>query len=195
MKKFAVFASGNGSNFEAIANRLKEENWDAELSLLVTDKPQAKAVERAEALNIPSFAFEPSAYENKAAFERAIIEQLRLHEAELIVLAGYMRLIGDTLLKAYGGKIINIHPSLLPAFPGIDAIGQAHRAGVKVAGITVHYVDEGMDTGPIIAQKAFEIQENDTLEDMEKTIHELEHKWYPSMIKQLLGLNNRGEKA
>lgn len=195
MKKFAVFASGNGSNFEAIAKRMREENWDAELSLLVTDKPQAKAVERAEALKIPSFAFEPSAFENKAAFERAIIEQLRLHGVELIVLAGYMRLIGDTLLEAYGGRIINIHPSLLPAFPGIDAVGQAHRAGVKVAGITVHYVDEGMDTGPIIAQKAFEIQENDTLEGMEHTIHELEHKWYPSVVKQLLGLNNRGEKA
>ena len=195
MKKFAVFASGNGSNFEAIAKLMREENWDAELSLLVTDKPQAKAVERAKALQIPSFAFEPSAFENKAAFERAIIEQLRLHGVELIVLAGYMRLIGDTLLEAYGGRIINIHPSLLPAFPGIDAVGQAHRAGVKVAGITVHYVDEGMDTGPIIAQKAFEIQENDTLEDMEHTIHELEHKWYPSVVKQLLGLNNRGEKA
>ncbi|PIK30988.1 phosphoribosylglycinamide formyltransferase [Bacillus siamensis] len=195
MKKFAVFASGNGSNFEAIAKRMREEKWDAELSLLVTDKPQAKAAERAEALHIPSFAFEPSAFANKAAFERAIIEQLRLHGAELIVLAGYMRLIGNTLLEAYGGRIVNIHPSLLPAFPGIDAVGQAYRAGVKVAGITVHYVDEGMDTGPIIAQKAFEIQANDTLEDIERTIHELEHKWYPSVVKQLLGLNNRGEKA
>ncbi len=98
-------------------------------------------------------------------------------------------------MKHTGGRIINIHPSLLPAFPGIDAVGQAYRAGVKVAGITVHYVDEGMDTGPIIAQKAFEIQENDTLEDIEHTIHELEHKWYPSVVKQPLGLNNRGEKA
>ena len=87
---------------------------------LFCDKPQAKVIERAEAFHIPSFAFEPKSYENKAAFEQAIIEQLRLHEVELIVLAGYMRLIGDTLLQAYGGKIINIHPSLLPAFPGID---------------------------------------------------------------------------
>ncbi|MGN7376079.1 phosphoribosylglycinamide formyltransferase [Bacillus halotolerans] len=194
MKKFAVFASGNGSNFEAIVTRLKEENWDAAVSLLVCDKPQAKVIERAERFQIPSFAFEPKSYENKAAFERAIIEQLHLHEAELIVLAGYMRLIGDTLLQAYGGKIINIHPSLLPAFPGIDAVGQAYRAGVKVAGITVHYVDEGMDTGPIIAQKAIEITEEDTLETIEHHIHKLEHKWYPSVIKELLGLNNRGEK-
>ncbi|MDP4526466.1 MULTISPECIES: phosphoribosylglycinamide formyltransferase [Bacillus] len=195
MKKFAVFASGNGSNFEAIVTRLKEENWDAAVSLLVCDKPQAKVIERAERFQIPSFAFEPKSYENKAAFERAIIEQLHLHEAELIVLAGYMRLIGDTLLQAYGGKIINIHPSLLPAFPGIDAVGQAYRAGVKVAGITVHYVDEGMDTGPIIAQKAIEITEDDTLETIEHHIHKLEHKWYPSVVKELLGLNNRGEKA
>lgn len=106
MKKFAVFASGNGSNFEAIAKRMREEKWDAELSLLVTDKPQAKAVERAEALHIPSFAFEPSSFENKAAFERAVIEQPRLHGAELIVLAGYMRLIGDTSLEAYGAALL-----------------------------------------------------------------------------------------
>ncbi|WP_430742862.1 phosphoribosylglycinamide formyltransferase [Bacillus atrophaeus] len=194
MKKFAVFASGNGSNFEAIVTRLKEENWDAEVSLLVCDNLEAKVLERAEAFSIPSFAFQPKSYENKPAFERAIIEQLRLHEVELIVLAGYMRLIGDTLLKAYGGKIINIHPSLLPAFPGIDAVGQAYRAGVKVAGITVHYVDEGMDTGPIIAQKAVEIGEGDTLKTIEQHIHELEHKNYPSVIKELLGLNSRGEK-
>ncbi|MED1018347.1 phosphoribosylglycinamide formyltransferase [Bacillus atrophaeus] len=194
MKKFAVFASGNGSNFEAIVTRLKEENWNAEVSLLVCDNLEAKVLERAEAFSIPSFAFQPKSYENKPAFERAIIEQLRLHEVELIVLAGYMRLIGDTLLKAYGGKIVNIHPSLLPAFPGIDAVGQAYRAGVKVAGITVHYVDEGMDTGPIIAQKAVEIGEGGTLETIEQHIHELEHKHYPSVIKELLGLNSRGEK-
>ena len=151
MKKFAVFASGSGTNFEAIERRMREENWDAEIVLVVCDKPDAKVLERAEKAGIPSFAFQPKSFDNKAASEQVIVEQLRLHGAEWIVLAGYMRLIGDTLLSAYRNKIINIHPSLLPAFPGIDAVGQAYRAGVKVAGITVHYVDEGMDTGPIIA--------------------------------------------
>ncbi|OMI28783.1 phosphoribosylglycinamide formyltransferase [Bacillus haynesii] len=194
MRKFAVFASGSGTNFEAIERRMREENWDAEIVLVVCDKPDAKVLERAEKAEIPSFAFQPKSFENKAAFEQVIVEQLRLHGAEWIVLAGYMRLIGDTLLSAYRNKIINIHPSLLPAFPGIDAIGQAYRAGVKVAGITVHYVDEGMDTGPIIAQRAVELEKSETLASLEKKIHKLEHELYPEVIKELLELNGRGEK-
>ncbi|MEC1023237.1 phosphoribosylglycinamide formyltransferase [Bacillus paralicheniformis] len=194
MRKFAVFASGSGTNFEAIARRMREENWDAEIVLVVSDKPDAKVLERAEKAGIPSFPFQPKSFENKAAFEQVIVEQLRLHGAEWIVLAGYMRLIGDTLLSAYRNKIINIHPSLLPAFPGIDAIGQAYRAGVKVAGITVHYVDEGMDTGPIIAQRAVELEKSETLASLEEKIHKLEHELYPEVIKELLELNGRGEK-
>ncbi|MGO4900493.1 phosphoribosylglycinamide formyltransferase [Bacillus sp. GM2] len=194
MRKLAVFASGSGTNFEAIARRMREENWDAEIVLVVCDKPDAKVLERVEKAGIPSFAFQPKSFENKAAFEQVIVEQLRLHGAEWIVLAGYMRLIGDTLLSAYRNKIINIHPSLLPAFPGIDAIGQAYRAGVKVAGITVHYVDEGMDTGPIIAQRAVELEKSETLASLEEKIHKLEHELYPEVIKDLLELNGRGEK-
>ncbi|MEC1478723.1 phosphoribosylglycinamide formyltransferase [Bacillus haynesii] len=194
MRKFAVFASGSGTNFVAIERRMREENWDAEIVLVVCDKPDAKVLERAEKAGIPSFAFQPKLFENKAAFEQVIVEQLRLHGAEWIVLAGYMRLIGDTLLSAYRNKIINIHPSLLPAFPGIDAIGQAYRAGVKVAGITVHYVDEGMDTGPIIAQRAVELEISETLASLEEKIHKLEHELYPEVIKELLELNGRGEK-
>ncbi|KAA6473967.1 phosphoribosylglycinamide formyltransferase [Bacillus swezeyi] len=194
MKKFAVFASGSGTNFEAILRKMKEENWDAEIVLVVCDKPQAKVLERAEKAGIPSFAFRPKSFENKEAFERIIVEQLHLHGAEWIVLAGYMRLIGNTLLSAFRNKIINIHPSLLPAFPGIDAIGQAYRSGVKAAGITVHYVDEGMDTGPIIAQRALELEKDETLESLEEKIHKLEHELYPEVIKELLELNGRGEK-
>lgn len=106
-----------------------------------------------------------------------------------------MRLIGDTLLEAYGAALLIYIPRFFRHSPGLTLSDRRIEYGVKVAGITVHYVDEGMDTGPIIAQKAFEIQENDTLENIEHTIHELEHKWYPSVVKQLLGLNNRGEKA
>ncbi|NPC91759.1 phosphoribosylglycinamide formyltransferase [Bacillus sp. WMMC1349] len=194
MKKIAVFASGSGTNFQAILQQLKEENWNAEIVLVVSDNPQAKVLERAETAGIPFFAFEPKSFENKAEFERTIVEQLHHHGAEWLVLAGYMRLIGDTLLSAYRNKIINIHPSLLPAFPGLDAIGQAYRAGVKVAGITVHFVDEGMDTGPIIAQRALQVEVNDTLTTLEEKIHKLEHQLYPQVIKDILELNGRGEK-
>ncbi|MGE6675342.1 phosphoribosylglycinamide formyltransferase [Bacillus pumilus] len=189
MKKFAIFASGSGTNFQAIIDTLKEEGWQAEAAIVICDKPGAKVLERAEKEGIPSFAFTPKAFPNKAAFEQTIIEQLRLHEVEWVFLAGYMRLIGPTLLEAYKGKIVNIHPSLLPAFPGLDAIGQAYQAGVKVAGITVHFVDEGMDTGPIIDQAAIYIEQGEELESIEIRMHELEHTLYPKVIKSLLELS------
>ncbi|MGE6631622.1 phosphoribosylglycinamide formyltransferase [Bacillus sp. NPDC077027] len=189
MKKFAIFASGSGTNFQAIVDSLKQEKWQAQVALVICDKPGAKVLERAEKEGIPSFAFEPKSFEHKAAFEKMIIEQLKLHEVEWIFLAGYMRLIGPTLLEAYRGKIVNIHPSLLPAFPGLDAIGQAYKAGVKVAGITVHFVDEGMDTGPIIDQAAIHIEQGEDLEAIEQRMHELEHTLYPKVIKSLLELS------
>ena len=111
---------------------------------------------------------------------------LRDHQIDFIILAGYMRLIGDTLLNAYENKIVNIHPSLLPAFPGKDAIGQAYRAGVKVTGVTVHYVDAGMDTGPIIAQQAVEVAYGDTEDMIAEKIHKVEHVLYPKVIQELV---------
>lgn len=116
MKKFAIFASGSGTNFQAIIDTLKEEQWPAKAAIVICDKPGAKVLERAEKEGIPSFSFTPKAFPSKAAFEQTIIEQLKLHEVEWIFLAGYMRLIGPTLLDAFRGKIVNIHPSLLPAF-------------------------------------------------------------------------------
>ena len=132
---------------------------DAEISLLVCDKPEARAVGRAHYHHIPCFAFSAKAYESKEAFEKEILKKLEEYEIDYVILAGYMRLIGPTLLEAYGGRIINIHPSLLPSFPGKDAVGQALEAGVKVTGVTIHYVDAGMDTGPIIAQEAVVVSE------------------------------------
>ncbi|RSL30727.1 phosphoribosylglycinamide formyltransferase, partial [Salibacterium salarium] len=177
--KLAVFASGSGSNFQAIADAIQENRLQAEISLLVCDKPEAQVITKAESLNIPIFTFRPKDYENKAAFEHVIVSTLADAGVELIVLAGYMRLIGETLLQAYSERIINVHPSLLPAFPGKDAIGQAWQAGVKVTGITVHYVDEGMDSGPIIAQEAINVKETDSLSSLTKAIQSIEHRIYP----------------
>lgn len=185
MTKIAVFASGNGSNFQAIIDAVNNGKLDAEICLLVCDKPNAYAIERAKKHAIPTFVFNPKDYENKKAFEEEILAKLRQNNVEWIVLAGYMRLIGETLLTAYGGKIVNIHPSLLPSFRGKDAIGQAFRAGVKVTGVTIHYVDEGMDTGPIIAQEAVYVDEDDTIETLAEKIHQVEHKLYPSTLKKL----------
>jgi phosphoribosylglycinamide formyltransferase 1 len=183
--KFAVFASGSGSNFQAIVNAVNNGNLRGELTLLICDKPGAKVIERAKNENIPFFVFSPKNYESKADYEKEILLLLKEKDVQFIVLAGYMRLIGETLLSAYEGKIVNIHPSLLPAFPGKDAIGQAIRAGVKVTGVTVHYVDEGMDTGPIIAQKAIEILENDNEITLQEKIHQIEHDLYPKVLNEL----------
>ncbi len=187
MKKLAIFASGSGTNFQAIVDAVKEGRLKAEICLLVCDKPEAYAVERAKKEGIPQFVFRARDYADKAAYETAILEELKARGIDFIALAGYMRLIGPTLLEAYEGRIVNIHPSLLPAFPGKDAIGQAFAAGVKVSGVTIHYVDEGMDTGPIIAQKAVELSENETRESLEEKIHAIEHQLYPAVLQKLLG--------
>ncbi|MBT2638676.1 MULTISPECIES: phosphoribosylglycinamide formyltransferase [unclassified Bacillus (in: firmicutes)] len=191
MKKIAVFASGSGSNFQAIAVAAQAGTLKADISLLVCDKPGAFAIDRAEMLGIPAFVISPKSYPSKAAYEAEILQKLAGLEIEMIVLAGYMRLIGPTLLEAYEGKIVNIHPSLLPAFPGKDAIGQALAAGVEKTGVTIHYVDEGMDTGPAIASATVKIAPGETRETLQKKIQRIEHSLFPEVLEQLL--NGEGE--
>jgi phosphoribosylglycinamide formyltransferase-1 len=186
MKKIAVFASGSGSNFQAIIDVIQAGELDADISLLVCDKPGAFAIERANAAKIPSFVFSAKEYPSKDHYEEEILAQLKAYDVEFIVLAGYMRLIGSKLLAAYKGRIVNVHPSLLPAFPGKDAIGQALAAKVKWSGITIHFVDEGMDTGPIIIQERVRLDENETRESLQQKIQKSEHKLYPSVLQMLL---------
>ena len=182
--KIAVFASGSGSNFQAIQEAILRGELDASVELVVTDKPGAYVVTRASGFNIPVLELAPKAFESKADYEQAIVGELKERGIEWVVLAGYMRLVGDVLLAAYENRIINIHPSLLPSFPGKDAIGQAFAHGVKVTGVTVHYVDAGMDTGPIIAQAAVDVVEGD-LAATEARIHEVEHVLYTNTLKHL----------
>lgn len=182
--KIAIFASGSGSNFQAIQNAIENGELDAKIEIVVTDKPNALVVTRAENFNIPVFSFNPKQYESKADYEQEIINILKVHEVEWIILAGYMRLIGSTLLTAFSNRIVNIHPSLLPSFPGKDAIGQAMAHGVKVTGVTVHFVDEGMDTGPILSQAAVEVVEGDRVATEER-IHAVEHELYTSTLQKL----------
>lgn len=184
--KIAVFASGSGSNFQAIQEAILNGKLDATIELVVTDKPGAYVVTRADRFNIPVLELSPKMFATKAAYEEAIVAELRAREVAWVVLAGYMRLVSDVLLEAYENRIVNIHPSLLPAFPGKDAIGQAMAHGVKVTGVTVHYVDAGMDTGPIIAQAAVEVVKGDR-EATEERIHKVEHALYTSTLQSLLG--------
>ncbi|WLR51098.1 phosphoribosylglycinamide formyltransferase [Bacillus tianshenii] len=186
MKKVAVFASGSGTNFQAILDANQDGSLGYEVVLLVSDKPEAKAIDRAEEEGIPTFVFQPKKFENKAAFEREILVWLNEYKVDLIVLAGYMRLVGETLLRAFEKRIINIHPSLLPAFPGKDAIGQALEKKVRVSGVTIHYVDEGMDTGPIIAQESVRLAEDETYETLQQKIQQVEHTLYPQTLAKIL---------
>ena len=186
MKKLAIFASGNGSNFQAIIDEIKKGTLSAEVAALVTDNPTCFAIQRALCHNIPVFSFIPKNYASKEEYEKAIALFLIEKNVSLIVLAGYMRLIGEVLLSAFPHRIINIHPALLPAFPGKNGIQQAYHHGVKVFGVTVHYVDSGIDTGKIIAQECFKAEGTETLEEIEQKIHSIEHQLYPKVIREIL---------
>ena len=185
LRRLAVFASGSGTNFEAIVRACEQGVLDAEVVLMVCDKPGAKVVERAAEHGVEAFVFAPKEYASKAAYEREIVARLDAAGVELVCLAGYMRIIGDELLGAYGGRIINIHPSLLPAFRGAHAIEQALEYGVKVFGVTIHYVDSELDGGRIIAQRAFPYEGSD-IEELEPMIHAVEYPLYIETIKKLI---------
>jgi phosphoribosylglycinamide formyltransferase-1 len=185
MKPFtiAVFASGSGTNFQAIADEAAAGRLDVRIGLLVCDRPQAPVVERAHRAGVPVFAFRPKDYAKREDYEAEILRELREREIDLVVMAGYMRLITPVLVEPFYGKMINVHPSLLPAFPGVNAIGQALDYGVRLTGVTVHFVDAGMDTGPIIAQRSIEVQPEDTEETLAARVHAIEHQLYPEVIR------------
>ena len=191
MKKLAVFASGTGTNFEAIAKACAEGVIKAEVALMVCDRPGAAVIEKAARYGVETFVFSPKDYPSKSAFETEIAALMDERKVDLVCLAGYMRIVGDTLLDAYGGRIINIHPSLLPAFKGAHAVEQAVAYGVKVYGITIHYVNADLDGGRIIAQRAFEYDGSDP-EEVHRIGQKIEHSLYIETINKLLGNESIG---
>lgn len=184
--RIAVFASGNGSNFQAIAEAIDSKQVDATLCFLFCDNPKAYVIERAKKIGIPFKVFSPKNYENRADYESELLKQLEINAVDLIVLAGYMRIIGPTLLTTYANHILNIHPSLLPSFPGKNSIQDALEANETETGVTVHFVDEGVDTGPIIAQEMVAILPEDTLDSLEARIHQVEHRLFPQIIQKVI---------
>lgn len=180
--RVAVFASGTGSNFEAI---MTSPDRTFDVVMLVCDEPKAHVIGKAASHGVETVVFNPDQYPAKEAYEKEILAKLKRANVQWVVLAGYMRLVGPTLLEAYENRIINIHPSLLPSFPGLDAVGQAIEAGVKVSGVTIHYVDEGMDTGPIIAQEPVTVFPNDTRETLLERIQQVEHVLYTRVINEI----------
>jgi phosphoribosylglycinamide formyltransferase-1 len=184
--RVAIFASGNGTNFEALADDQRLKEAGLEIVLVVCDKPKAKVIKKAEQRNIPVFVNELKAYSDRHEYEKAIVAKLKPLNIEYIFLAGYMKVVTDTLLSQYQGKIINIHPSKLPKFSGLDAIQRAFDAHEAETGVTIHYIDEGVDTGPIIRQESVPVLKDDTVETLEARVHETEHKIYPEVVLELL---------
>lgn len=182
-RKIGVLVSGRGSNFQAVLEKIKAEKLPAEIVVVISDKADAYALTRAKEAGIDNVAVVRKSFATKEEFEAKIAEVLKAHGVELIVLAGFMRILSGNFVHNWKHSIINIHPALLPSFKGIDAQGQALDYGVKVAGCTVHFVDEGMDTGPIIMQKAVPVLDDDTHDTLAARILVQEHLALPEVVK------------
>lgn len=182
-KRLGLFGSGRGSNGEAIYKAINAGHIEGEIVLIMSDRPNVGIVEKGRAWHIPVHVVDPANYGTEAAWTQAMLNLLQEYEVEGILLAGYMRVLPPTFVHAYRGNILNIHPSLLPAFTGLQAQKQALVKGVKYTGCTVHFVDEGMDTGPIIAQAVVPVYEDDTEDTLAKRILEEEHRIYPEAVR------------
>lgn len=178
--RVVILASGNGGNAEAIIKA--QAGYAYEVVGLVSDQTEAKAIKRAEALGVETAIFDRQAYPSRQTWEEAIVAWCQEKGAELLILAGYMRIVGEPFLSVFANRMLNIHPSLLPAFKGKSAIKDAFEAGAQTTGVTVHLVDEGMDTGPVLFQEALTVDPQWPLEELEEHIHEIEHQLYPRAI-------------
>ncbi len=181
MRRVGILLSGRGSNFEAIARNVRAGRLDAEIAVVISNRAEAPGVETARSLGLTALAI-PSRGLEREAYDQKLIEALKQHGVELVVLAGYMRLLSPAFIREFPMRIVNIHPSLLPAFPGLDAQHQAFDYGVRVSGCTVHFVDEHLDHGPIILQSAVEVAADDTAETLSARILAEEHKIYSEAI-------------
>jgi phosphoribosylglycinamide formyltransferase-1 len=183
-KRVAVLISGSGSNLQALMDAARAPDYPAEIALVISNKGDAYGLERARAAGVPALFISHKAYETREAFDRAMHEELSAHGIELICLAGFMRLLSPWFVKQWEGRMLNIHPSLLPEFKGAHAVRDALAAGVQESGCTVHYVTEALDAGPIVSQAKVPVLEGDTEETLHARIHEAEHKLYPAALKK-----------
>ncbi|MCP9312680.1 phosphoribosylglycinamide formyltransferase [Liquorilactobacillus satsumensis] len=184
--KIAIFASGNGSNFEIFAQMFAQKELPGELALLFCDHPDAYVVQRAQQHKVPIETFTVKECGDKVQYEHRILEVLRSRKIDFIILAGYLRVIGNEILQHFEGRIVNLHPAYLPEYPGLHSIERAFADKRAETGVTVHYVDAGLDSGPIIAQRRVPILKNDTVAELEKRIHAEEHQLYPAVVKKIL---------
>ncbi len=183
--RLGILISGRGSNFEAIANQIAQRKLDAEIAIVISNRANAPGLEIARERGIPMRVI-PSAGLERETYDKLLIEELHTHEVDLVCLAGFMRLLSAVFIRAYPGRILNIHPSLLPAFPGLDAQRQALEYGARITGCTVHFVDEFLDSGPIVVQSAVPVLDGDTVESLSARILVQEHLIYPRAIRYIV---------
>jgi phosphoribosylglycinamide formyltransferase-1 len=181
--RIAVLASGTGSNLQALLDTLHGGPEGIAVAAVASDKPGARALGRAEEAGVPTATFPLGEFPDRGARDGAMADWLEAQDIQLVVLAGYMQLLTSAFLQRFHHRVINVHPALLPAFPGLDAVGQAVAHGVKVFGVTVHFVDEGVDTGPIVLQRALELPHARTREDVLERLHAVEHELLPEAIR------------
>ena len=181
-ERIAVLVSGSGTNLQAL---LDHPVCGPRIALVLSDRPDVKALERAGSHGVESAVLDPKDFEGRESFDRAVADLLRDHGIDIVVSAGYMRLLGPAVLEAYGGRWLNVHPSL-PAFPGMRGVADALAYGVRVTGVTVFLVDEGMDTGPVVLQEAIGVREDDDWDSLEARVHEVEHRLLPAATAALV---------
>ena len=184
--KLAVLVSGQGTNLQALIDQIEQGTLSAEISIVISNVKEAFALERAEKHGIKTVFLDPRSYSEKGGFDRALIDLLQADTFDLVCLAGFMRILGKAFINSFRGKIINIHPSLLPAFPGLHSQRQALEYGVKFSGCTVHFVDEGIDSGPIILQSVVPLYDSDDEETLSRRILEQEHIIYPRAVQLMV---------
>jgi phosphoribosylglycinamide formyltransferase 1 len=192
MRRLGILLSGRGSNFEAIADNVASGSLDARIAVVISNRPEARGLESARARGLDALSM-PSKGLDREIYDRQLVEALRAHDVDLVILAGYMRLLSGYFIREFPMRILNIHPSLLPSFPGLDAQYQALKHGVKISGCTVHFVDEGLDAGPIILQAAVPVLDQDTADTLSARILKEEHRIYTDAIRIALDGNYRFE--
>jgi phosphoribosylglycinamide formyltransferase-1 len=185
-KRLAFLVSGNGTNMQNLVREIRDGRLEADPVVVISDKPGAGALERAAKFGVEALVLDRKAFPDKASFENTLAEALDRRRIDCIVLAGFMRILSEAFVKRYEGRIVNIHPALLPAFPGAHGILDAFNAGVKETGVTVHFVDAGVDTGPVILQERVSVDPGETLESLERKIHEVEYRLYPRALRMVL---------
>jgi len=185
MKRLGILLSGRGSNFEAIADNVAAGNVDAEIAVVVSNRPEARGLETARARGLNAVCI-PSKGIERETYDRMVVAELKKHQVDLVCLAGFMRLLSAYFVREFPQRILNIHPALLPSFPGLDAQHQALEHGVKVSGCTVHFVDENLDAGPIILQAVVPVLDDDTVETLSARILKEEHRVYSEAIRIVL---------